>query len=99
MRSMKPLKGPSAAQSLRRSMIVDRRGLHVTRWNMLPAGKIDRIIKPADVHLRKVSLELRERDRIARQDVDADERSARAGRRGTILTRPEASHQGRQGWQ
>ena len=77
VRSMKPLKGPSAAPSLRRSMIVDRRGLHVTRWNVIPAGKIDRLIKPTDVQLRKFSLELRERDRIARQDIDADERSTR----------------------
>src|SRR4051812_7885603 len=54
-------------------MIMDCGSLNEASGDTIPGGEFDRVVEPIDRERRQSAFELRKRDRIARQDIKANE--------------------------
>ena len=64
---------PSPPLRFQGGVIINWRALNVPGWNVLPAGEFDRIVEPVGRQPRQSALELRERDRVFREEIQTDE--------------------------
>jgi hypothetical protein len=76
MRALQPRNWPATALRFCGCVAIDFRSLDEAGRDMVPVGEFDRVVEPGDMQSWKFTFELGERDRIAGQDIQADERRA-----------------------
>jgi len=89
MRALQPRNRPATPLRFRECVIIDRRRLDEAGANMLPVGKFDRVVEPADVHSWQLGFESGEGYGIACQNIQADRHSPRIARKPP---RPDWKH-------